>query len=186
MKIPLDLFWRIRRSSPDKYADYAANCTEMRFLRQWARDKKKVGLDDTNLRLNTACRLTRLESQTPFRIGLASGHAQVFLPTWLQRSSGPWTTNGGGGYWINPGEGNRNWSFVGWLLQRELSPGFTAGVEIFHETASVDEGDSDTKFNIGAICDFSENYHLLISAGHTVQGPTGFQSYVAFQATFGP
>jgi hypothetical protein len=36
MKIPLDLFWRIRKSSPDKYAGYAVNCTEMPRLRQWA------------------------------------------------------------------------------------------------------------------------------------------------------
>ena len=120
------------------------------------------------------------------QLGLGSGHAQVFLPIWLQKSFGPWTTYGGGGYWINPGEGNRNWTFVGWLLQRELFPGFTAGAEIFHETTSVDGGESDTKFNIGAVYDFSETYHLLISAGHTLQGPSGFQSYVALQATFGP
>ena len=48
--------------------------------------------------------------------GLGAGHAQVFLPLWLQKSSGPWTTYGGGGYWINPGAGNRNWGLVGWLV----------------------------------------------------------------------
>ncbi len=120
------------------------------------------------------------------KLGLGSGHTQVFLPIWLQKSFDPWTTYGGGGYWINPGEGNRNWSFVGWLLQRALSSRLTAGAEIFHETASEEGGESDTKFNIGAIYDFSETYHLLISAGHTLQGPSGFQSYIAFQATFDP
>ncbi len=49
---------------------------------------------------------------------LGSGHTQVFFPMWLQKSSGPWTTYGGGGYWINPGAGNRNWWFVGWLAGR--------------------------------------------------------------------
>ena len=118
--------------------------------------------------------------------GLGSGHAQVFVPLWLQKSFEPWTTYGGGGYWINPGKGNRNWWYTGWLLQRELTSGFTLGAEIFHETPSESGGSSDSKFNIGAIYDFSDFYHLLISAGHTVQGPNEFQAYIALQLTFGP
>ena len=118
--------------------------------------------------------------------GLGAGHAQVFLPLWLQKSSGPWTTYGGGGYWINPGAENRNWWFVGWLVQCQLSSKLTVGAEIFHETAKTEGGDSDTRFNVGTIFDFSPTYHLLLSAGHTIQGPSGFQAYVAFQVTFGP
>jgi hypothetical protein len=117
---------------------------------------------------------------------LGSGHTQVFFPLWLQKSSGPWTTYGGGGYWINPGAGNRNWWFVGWLVQRQLSSRLTLGAEIFHETANEVGGTSDTKFNVDTIFDFSPTYHLLLSAGHTIQGPSGFQAYIAFQATFGP
>lgn len=120
------------------------------------------------------------------RRGLGSGHEQVFLPLWLQKSSGPWTSYGGGGYWINPGAGNRNWWYAGWLLQREVYSGLTLGTEIFHETASEEAGDSDTKLNVGAIYDFNETYHLLVSAGHTIQGPGALQAYVAFQLTFGP
>ena len=116
--------------------------------------------------------------------GLGSGHAQIFLPLWLQKSFEPWTTYGGAGYWINPGKGNRNWWFTGWLLQREMTPGFTLGAEIFHETPSESSGPSDSKFNIGAIYDFSDFSHLLISAGHTIQGPNEFQAFVALQLTF--
>ncbi|MBF0502465.1 MAG: hypothetical protein HQM09_20170 [Candidatus Riflebacteria bacterium] len=35
--------------------------------------------------------------------GLGNGKAQIFVPIWLQKSWGPWTTYGGGGYWLNPG-----------------------------------------------------------------------------------
>jgi hypothetical protein len=49
--------------------------------------------------------------------GLGAGHAQVFLPLWLQKSLGPWTIDGGS-YWFNPGSGNRNWWSAGWLVQR--------------------------------------------------------------------
>lgn len=116
--------------------------------------------------------------------GLGNGHEQIFLPLWLQKSFEPWTTYGGAGYWINPGNENRNWWYVGWLLQRELTSGFTLGGEIFHETPSESSGKSDSKFNIGAIYDFSDFYHLLVSGGHTIQGPNEFQAYVALQLTF--
>ena len=118
--------------------------------------------------------------------GLGSGHVQAFLPLWLQKSFGPWTTYGGGGYRINPGRENRNSWFVGWQGQRQLSSALTLGVEIFHETAREVGGESDTKFNVGAVYNFSELSHLLLSAGHTIQGPSGYQAYVAFLLTFGP
>ena len=118
--------------------------------------------------------------------GLGSGHLQVFLPLWIQKSWGPWTTYGGGGYWINPGAGNQNWGFVGWLVQYQITSRLSLGAEIFHETAKQEGGESDTRFNVGTIFDFNSTYHLLLSAGHTIQGHSGFQSYLAFQVTFGP
>lgn len=122
--------------------------------------------------------------------GLGTEHAQVFLPVWLQKSWGEkerqWTTYGGAGYWINPGAGNKNWAFIGWLLQRQVTKQLTLGSEVFHQTPQQTGGDSDTIINGGGIYDFTDNYHLLFSAGHTVQGPHQFIGYVAFQWTFGP
>jgi outer membrane putative beta-barrel porin/alpha-amylase len=118
--------------------------------------------------------------------GLGTGHVEAFFPLWLQKSFEPWTTYGGAGYWVNPGKGNRNWWFIGWELQREILPSFVLGGEFFHETSSEENGESDTRFNLGAIYDLTDRYHLLVSAGHTVQGPGAFQAYAAFQITFGP
>ncbi len=59
--------------------------------------------------------------------GLGTGQTHVFLPLWIQKSWGPWTTYGGGGYWINPGTGNQNWVYLGWEAQRDLSPVVTLG-----------------------------------------------------------
>jgi len=117
--------------------------------------------------------------------GLGSGHTQVFLPVWLQKSGGPWTTYGGGGYWINPGAGNRNWWFTGWLVQRKLLPSLTLGLEVFHETARADDVRSDTKMNAGIIWDLNDTCHVLASAGPTVEGPRGYQAYLGFQLTLG-
>jgi hypothetical protein len=58
--------------------------------------------------------------------------------------------------------------------------------EIFHETAKQEGGTSDTNFNLGTIFDFSAIWHFLFSAGHTIQGRSGFQAYTALEATFGP
>jgi hypothetical protein len=88
----------------------------------------------------------------------------------LQKSLGPWTIDGGGGYWFNPGSGNRNWWSAGWLLQRQLSSRLTLGAEIFHETAKQEGGKSDTNFNLGTIFDFNATWHFLFSAGHAIQG----------------
>ena len=117
--------------------------------------------------------------------GLGSGHTQVFLPVWLQKSFGTWTTYGGAGYWINPGAGNRNWWFTGWLIQKKVRPNLTIGAEVFHETAQSIGGESDTKANLGVIWDLDETRHVLASVGPTLQGPSGYQAYLALQFTFG-
>jgi hypothetical protein len=105
---------------------------------------------------------------------------------WLQKSAGKWTTYGGGGYWINPGAGNRDWWFAGWLVQYQLLPELAIGTEIYHETSQQVGTGSDTRLNIGAVFDFNENNHLLLSGGPVIQGPSGFQTYIAYQLTFGP
>jgi hypothetical protein len=118
--------------------------------------------------------------------GLGSGHTQIFLPVWLQKSFGTWTTYGGAGYRINPGAGHRSFWFTGWLIQKQVRFNLTVGAEIFHETAQSDGGDSETKLNVGVIWDLDETRHILASIGPTIQGPTGYQAYLAFQLTFGP
>jgi hypothetical protein len=118
--------------------------------------------------------------------GLGSGQVQAFLPLWLQKSYGAWTTYGGGGYWINPGPGNQDWGYVGWLVQRQLLPSTSAGAEVFHTTVRSQGGEPETRFNVGLIVDLSDLQHLLISAGRGLQGPNEFQSYVAYQLTLGP
>lgn len=118
--------------------------------------------------------------------GLGSGQVQAFLPLWVQKSIGPWQTYGGGGYWINPGSGNKNYGFVGWQIQREILEHVTLGAEVFHTTPRVEQGDAETRFNIGLVWDITETQHLLLSAGRGIQGSNTFQGYFAYLFTFGP
>lgn len=118
--------------------------------------------------------------------GLGGQHVQAFLPLWLQKSFGKWTIYGGGGYGINPGAGNENWGLVGAVLQRQMSDNFLLGAEIYHQTAMETGGRDDTAFNVGTVIDFTTHQHLLLSAGRSINGPTEFQAYAAWQFTFGP
>jgi len=118
--------------------------------------------------------------------GLGSGHVQTFLPLWLQKSFGDWTLYGGGGYGINPGDGNENWGFAGLVVQRQITKNFLLGGEVYHRTTLTTGGRDDTAFNVGTVVDFTEHQHLLFSAGRSIDGPTDFQCYLAWQFTFGP
>jgi Putative MetA-pathway of phenol degradation len=97
--------------------------------------------------------------------GLGNGKARYFLPVWLQKDFGKWTTYGGGGYWVNPGEGNRNWWLSGVLLQYSFAEDLYLGGEIFHQTADTIGGKDSTSFNVGGSLPLFAEFQLLFSAG---------------------
>jgi len=116
---------------------------------------------------------------------LGVGHVQGFVPLWLQKSWGTWTAYGGGGYGINSFSGNGNWGFWGGVLQDQVLSNVLIGAEVYHQTSlQVDFPNEGTGFNIGTVIDFSEQHHLLLSAGRSIDGPTQFQCYIAYQFTF--
>jgi hypothetical protein len=119
--------------------------------------------------------------------GLGMGHTQYFLPIWLGKELGEWTTFGGGGYLVNPGAGNKNSWFIGSGATRQITEDLTIGGELFHRTASQAGRKSTTAFNLAGVYDFSDNHHLLVSAGRGIQNATAtnqFTSFVAYQLTF--
>jgi hypothetical protein len=117
--------------------------------------------------------------------GLGSGQVQFLLPLWLQKSWGPWTTYGGGGYWINPGPGNQNWIFLGWEIQRDLSSFFTLGGEVFYHSANLTNESDGLGFNLGAFIHFDEMNHIVFSAGRDILQPEyQFTGFLAYEWTF--
>jgi len=117
---------------------------------------------------------------------LGNGHLQTFLPVWLQKSMDKWTAYGGGGYWINPGAHNRDWWFTGLVIQRELLPNLTPGLEIFHGTSQVIGDPDESGINLGLIWDLSDIQHSVLSAGPAIEGSNQLQGYFAYELTFGP
>ena len=129
--------------------------------------------------------------------GLGTGRVHASLPLWIQKDFGKWTTYGGGGYWVNPGPGNKNYWFTGWQLTRKLTDSLAVGAEVFHQTISLTSGpgsvgyplgsQDSTGFNVGAAIDLTEHDHLLMSAGRGLQNAATsdeFSYYLGWQWTY--
>lgn len=116
---------------------------------------------------------------------LGNGATQVYLPLWIQKNFGNWTTYGGGGYRINNAEGRRNSLFLGWLIQNHITEKLTVGVELYRLTAESEVGSAENRFNFGTTYDLSEKHHLLLSAGRSFHGGTTFQAYIGYQLVLG-
>ncbi|MGA2080117.1 MAG: hypothetical protein ABSH53_05835 [Holophaga sp.] len=87
------------------------------------------------------------------------------------------------GWWRNPGPGQRNWSYAGWLLQRVLSPRVTLGGELFRNTATSTQDRAASGCDLGAVANFGEKYHLLVSAGRTLSGDRETFACLGWQLT---
>jgi len=121
------------------------------------------------------------------KFGFSTGHTQIFLPIWLQKDFGPWTAYGGGGYWINPGAGNKNYGFLGAALWRKVNDRLHLGVEVFGQTSPSVGVKASTGFDVGVIYDLSDTWHLLGAAGTGLQNRSEtnqFSYYIAVSLTF--
>lgn len=121
--------------------------------------------------------------------GLGAGYTRVFLPVWVQKSFGDWTTYGGGGRWFNHSSkrATRDYWFFGWLLQKQVTKQLTLGGEIFHQTRDAVDAVPSTGFNFGGFYDFNDHNHLLFSGGRDFQNPSQnnkFSWYVGWQFTW--
>lgn len=95
------------------------------------------------------------------------------LPVWLQKSSGPWTAFGGGGWVRNPGSDQRNYQIYGAALQRELSEGLEVGVELFGQTRTAARSPGSTAAGFALLYDLSQTWHLVGSVNTALAGARG-------------
>ncbi|MEA2755142.1 MAG: hypothetical protein QOJ54_1431 [Aliidongia sp.] len=112
-----------------------------------------------------------------------TGELRTYLPIWIQKSFGPWTSYGGGGYWINPSNSvtpERNYWFAGWTLMRRIDDRWNLGGEIFWQSINGEIAGTGTGFNLGGEYDITETYHILFSAGRNLEDPTKFNAFSAY------
>jgi hypothetical protein len=114
------------------------------------------------------------------------GHIVTFLPLWLQKSWGPWTAFGGGGVYLNPGAGERNYAFVGGTLERSISPATTIGAELYHQGADSTRAGDMTAANVGVTSQIGEYHAILFSFGRALHGSNTFSGYASYEFQLGP
>ena len=118
------------------------------------------------------------------RRGLGNGSTWYRLPLWIQKSWGSWTSYGGVGLDINHAPGMRDATFGGWLLQRTLGPRLTLGGEVFRQNALAIGTRGYTLLNLGGYYNFTPDFSLLFSAGHSVVGEQHAVAYLGLYWTW--
>ncbi len=128
--------------------------------------------------------------------GLGNGRAWLKVPVWIQKSWHNWTVDCGAGYAINPAPGQLNFFYGGLLIQRAFSPRLTLGAELFMQGAQTDAGTTGANavpgsrasylWNIGGYYNFTPDFSLLFSAGHSLAGEGNSVFYLALYRTWGP
>ncbi len=108
---------------------------------------------------------------------------QTFLPVWIQKSWGKFTTYGGAGYWINPGENNKNWIFAGWQGQYDFSKTISLGGEVYYQSPDTKDGSDDFAFKVGGFVNINEENHILFSVGHSFKNTDVISGYLGYQIT---
>lgn len=118
--------------------------------------------------------------------GMGAGRVTALLPVWAQKNIGKWSVFGGGGYAINPGEGNRNYWTSGVAVSRQLGSKLLVGLEADRQGPDVVGGHSSTSLGIGAIYDLPGPFRLLASGGPTLEdhGGRGFHVFAALGVNF--
>jgi hypothetical protein len=114
-------------------------------------------------------------------------HISVFLPVWVERDWGAWSSFGGGGCSLNRGGDSQDFCQLGWALVRAVSPRLRIGAEIVHQTADAKGGRASSGVGAGISYDISSTYHLLAYAGPGFQNAsrTGLLSwYTSLLFTF--
>ena len=119
------------------------------------------------------------------RLGLGNGQVWARLPVWLQKTHGPWTTYGGGGYQINHAPGMKDSAFAGWLVQRQFTKKLVLGTEFYYQQAQSVGGRGQSGLDMGGYYNFRENLSLLFMAGRSVHGERHTVGYVGLYYTWG-
>lgn len=122
--------------------------------------------------------------------GLGVGKVWYKLPIWLQKNSGKWLFDGGGGYQVVPQTGYRNFPYTGWLIKRELSEQWEMGAEVFAhgaEGSAAAQTQASTMIDVGGYYHFKHNTNeqILFCYGHSIAGQTENYAYIGMYWTWG-
>lgn len=121
------------------------------------------------------------------KFGLGTNALHAHLPLILTSKVGAWTTTENVAYAINPGPGNRNYWFVGGILDRALSATVHLGAELYYRS-STGAGLRDTVgFTVGAELKLSDHQAVFASIGRALvhaRDTNRVTSYLLYEIKF--
>ena len=104
--------------------------------------------------------------------GFGAGQASLFIPVWMEKDFGKWSTFGGGGYDVNPGVGRRDYVLAGWAVTRSFGEHLNLGMEIYHQTPTISGGAALTNLAFGVIYQMTKHWAVMASGGPGLQEPS--------------
>jgi len=110
--------------------------------------------------------------------GLGNSRPMITLPLWIQKSWGPLTTYGGGGYTINQAPGMFNYFFGGMVVQYDLNDTWTLGGEVFTQGAISSSTGPTVIANFGGNYNVTKNFSILFSGGHSINNTRSLVAYM--------
>ena len=109
-------------------------------------------------------------------------HASLFLPVWIGKHMGKWTTYGGAGCTFPDEADLKNSCLLAWAVTCRVLPDLELGAEIFHETPDAAGGLHSTGLGFGARYDRSETLHFVGSIGPGIQNADETNQLSAYAA----
>lgn len=112
--------------------------------------------------------------------------ARLLLPLWMGKDFADGTSLfGGGGYELNPGQGNRDFWQAGVAVTHDITRQVSLGAEITQQGPDAVGGTSQTRAGVGGIIKLNGPNSLLLSAGPIwADHRTGFHFYAALGFDF--
>lgn len=101
----------------------------------------------------------------------------LFLPIWLEKDFGAWSTFGGGGYQIDRGGNYQDYYQLGWAVTREVLPHLRIGAEVYYQSPNTRGGLATTEIDGGFTYDLTDNLHLMASAGPGIENANETDRY---------
>ena len=113
--------------------------------------------------------------------GLGEGRSAFLLPVVAQKNWGKWTLYGNVGFWWQTAAEERNYSYAGAVIEREINERLELGVELFGNSPKERDARSDIVFNLGGTLKLREHFNLLFSGGRDIIGDTRAMGYLGLQ-----
>lgn len=119
--------------------------------------------------------------------GIGTGYVHAFLPLIIEKDIGNWSLVGNVAYEINPGDGNRDYVFIGASATHPITDDWSLGGDIYYQS-STSIGTKDTVgVEVGAKYNLGKKENLYFAIGTAVLNTVNtneVNTFLGYQITF--